>query len=498
LWRWSLTALFACSAASCAYGGGPGTTPATGAPRAATSLLQPPEIVSSHGVAAFHLSAVTSSDGFPAFLYKGKSAAPTIRVNPGDTIAVDIRDDIAGTTMAADMNLHFHGLGVSPKAPSDDVLTMLAMPGQTLHYVVHVPKTQPPGLYWYHPHVHGETEVQVGLGEMSGAIVVGGIEKHYPALAGVPEHILIVREVGDAGGTIERIHRHLHPHIGCAPFPKDWLTVNYAPNPTVAFVPGKPQFFRVLNASGDRTLDLAIDGVRMKILGIDGFPVDTYADGPATLTVKHFVIPPAGRVEFLATMSAPTALRTLCYDSGPVGDPDPAQLLAHLAPGGTRMAAHDAVPEVSHDGQAPARLSSTALPPPAAHRVVTFSENSTGTEFYINGKAFDPSAPPTFVVHTGTVERWTVNNSTDEMHDFHLHQTHFLVVRVNGIAVEHPVWTDTFVVPWRTKQPDGSYEPGKIELIADFRSPIIRGTFVFHCHILNHEDHGMMAKIKAI
>jgi FtsP/CotA-like multicopper oxidase with cupredoxin domain len=73
-------------------------------------------------------------------------------------------------------NLHFHGLGISPKAPEDDVLDMIAMPGQTLNYAVHIPGDQAPGLYWYHTHPHGEGEQQV-LDGMSGAIIVEGMER---------------------------------------------------------------------------------------------------------------------------------------------------------------------------------------------------------------------------------------------------------------------------------------------------------------------------------
>ena len=139
---------------------------------------------------------------------------------------------------------------------------------------------------------------------------------------------------------------------------------------------------------------------------------------------------------------------------------------------------------------------SAPLPPPAASRVVRFSEDAKG--FYINGRAYSPSEAPVFVVHVGTVERWTVKNLTLEDHDFHLHQVHFHVETVDGVPVAHPLWRDTAVVPHGTRLPNGSFKPGFITLIADFRERNIRGTFLFHCHILDHEDAGMMAKIQAI
>ena len=90
-------------------------------------------------------------------------------------------------------NLHFHGLHVSPDSPQDDVLSMMAMPGEWLQYKVEIPKNQPPGLYWYHPHAHGESYKQV-LDGMSGAIVVEGIERYVPEVTRLRERILVLRD----------------------------------------------------------------------------------------------------------------------------------------------------------------------------------------------------------------------------------------------------------------------------------------------------------------
>jgi FtsP/CotA-like multicopper oxidase with cupredoxin domain len=99
-----------------------------------------------------------------------------------------------------------------------------------------------------------------------------------------------------------------------------------------------------------------------------------------------------------------------------------------------------------------------------------------------------------FVVHTGTVEEWRIVNTSQEVHDFHIHQIHFVVKQINGVKLTHPYWADSEVIPHRKK--DG--RAGTLVLLMDFRDPIIKGMFVFHCHILDHEDHGMMAKIEAI
>src|SRR5258708_30709846 len=91
-------------------------------------------------------------------------------------------------------NFHFHGLHVWPNAPQDDVLDMMASPGESLHYSVRVPPQQPAGLYWYHTHSHGERYVQ-DLDGMSGAIVVEGIESYVPEVAKISEGIMVLRDL---------------------------------------------------------------------------------------------------------------------------------------------------------------------------------------------------------------------------------------------------------------------------------------------------------------
>ena len=107
------------------------------------------------------------------------------------------------------------------------------------------------------------------------------------------------------------------------------------------------------------------------------------------------------------------------------------------------------------------------------------------------------NSPPMFVVHTGTTELWHLRNVTQEDHDFHIHQLHFLVLRKNGIKLQHPYWADSVQLPHRymvgTKAVDGS-----LDVLMNFMDPIIKGEFLFHCHIMDHEDEGMMAKIVAI
>ncbi len=475
-------------------------------------LPEPPIVHAVHGVAKFSLIAnVDPATGLPSFQYQYMhGVAPTIEIDPGQTFEVDLTDDLPPSTgMAAYANLHFHGLTVSPRGHSDNVLGMLAKPGQKLRYVVHVPANQEPGLYWYHMHVHGETSYQVGEGGMSGAIVIEGLTRHFPELATMRQRLIVVRATGIGqnvrreedgdDASMEMIRPQFTNTKPCS-F-KDGLTVtlNGAFRPAITIAPGEKQFFRVVNATGHKTLRLNVEGEKVEVVAIDGFALDTYPGTPPTLTESSVVMPPASRAEFIVTgpASGHAKFQTLCYNTGPNGDADPYFELAHIVRPKRHWASGDFSNRPLTVGEPlPQNVYTTALPPPVARRLVVFSENSK-PRFFINGKSFTMKSPPMFVVHVGTVEEWHVVNVTEEIHDFHIHQIHFLVESINGVKQQHPHWADSFIVPHRSAGGKKSV-PGSVVLLMDFRDPIIRGEFVFHCHILDHEDQGMMAKIEAI
>jgi suppressor of ftsI len=477
-------------------------------------LPEPPVVKAVNGVATVELIAnINPATGLPAFQYDGvHGVAPTIDVKPGQKFIIDISNDLLPAGKKSLMNLHFHGLGSSPKRPGDDVLGVESKPGQKLHYEVTIPKNQPPGLYWYHPHIHGETSYQVGEGGMSGAILVEGLEKHFPALAKMRQRIVIVRATGvginavpqddDMGGmpmpssTTRPLNSNTHP---CSFNDHLTVTLNGAYQPLITIAPGEKQFIRLINATGHKPLNLNVQGGTMQVVAIDGYALDTYPGTGPTETVTNLLVPVAARAEFIITgaKSGHTRFRALCYNTGPDGDPDVAVFLAHM-----QSAAHG-----SHGGYfsneplrvgapLPQNVYTEKLPAPSATRLVVFSEDQK-PHFFLNGKSFHMNSPPMFVVHTGTTELWHLRNVTQEDHDFHIHQLHFLVLRKNGIKLQHPYWADSVQLPHRymvgTKAVDGS-----LDVLMNFMDPIIKGEFLFHCHIMDHEDEGMMAKIVAI
>jgi FtsP/CotA-like multicopper oxidase with cupredoxin domain len=114
---------------------------------------------------------------------------------------------------------------------------------------------------------------------------------------------------------------------------------------------------------------------------------------------------------------------------------------------------------------------------------VTFTEDKNG--FYINNDKFAPDAAPMVRAKVGSYQHWRIVNATKELHPMHIHQVHFLPYAENDKPIADPLWLDTVNVPYE----------GSVDVIMDFTDPVIRGMSVFHCHLLNHEDKGMMAKI---
>jgi suppressor of ftsI len=114
---------------------------------------------------------------------------------------------------------------------------------------------------------------------------------------------------------------------------------------------------------------------------------------------------------------------------------------------------------------------------------VVFTEDDKG--FYINDRKYEADAAPMTHAQVGTYQHWRILNSSAELHPMHIHQVHFLVFAANGKPLENPVWLDTVNVPVGET----------VDVVMDFTNPVIRGMSLFHCHLLNHEDKGMMAKI---
>jgi len=469
-----------------------GTDLVTGVP-----LPDPPEVRS-----PFVLRAVNDSQtGKSAFSFAGQEIPPLIRTSPGQDIRLTYQNQMSrdSTEQCIDglcrnmTNLHFHGLHVSPNAPQDDVLTMMAMPGQSLTYRVEIPLDQPPGLYWYHTHPHGES-YQQSLDGMSGAIVIDGMERYVPEVRNLRERILILRDkvVDKSDPAGANLRRGVDvSERGCptsAGTPERIFTINGVLRPAIDIAPGERQFWRIVNASPDLYADLTIDAETFEVVALDGMPLAFHDPKRRTKSVNHVFLPPAGRVEAIVAgppIGTHGSLRTLCIDTGPDGDPNPAMTLAdlvvrpHTAARSAPSSPHEYTVVYKPVSQAQVASIENASP----DVTVTFTEDKHG--FYINGKKFGMADTPMITVPTGAYHHWRVVNATSELHPFHIHQVHFLFYSQNNNRVAEPEWLDTVNVPVN----------GSVDLMMDFTDPMIKGESVFHCHLLSHEDKGMMAKI---
>ena len=406
---------------------------------------------------------------------------------------------------------HYHGTNTSPACHHDEAIHTIINSGQTFQYSLKFPLDQPPGLYWYHPHVHGLAEAAV-QGGASGAIIVEGIENIQPLVSGLPERILIIRDqrvVGDQSAD--------------ASAPSWDVSLNYVPLPYPDYTPAIIQmnrdgeeFWRVANASADTIIDLQLqfDGVPQPLLvvGLDGVPTGSQDGTRRGKAVKRTDIrlPPAGRAEFIVTgpsaVVTNASLLTLNVDTGPVGDSDPQRPLAAIKPTdtGTSLPTIMPIPSSAPNPQQFEGLHDAAV---TRHRHLYFSEvisdpsnPASPTNFFITVDGgtpalFDPTNPPAITTTQGSVEDWTIENRTGENHEFHMHQIHFELLKRNGVPVPETdrQFLDVVEVPfWSGK---GAYPSVKVRM--DFRGMDI-GDFVYHCHILGHEDNGMMAIIRVL
>lgn len=504
-------------------------------------ITAPEDLYSKDGVLTVKLKYQTTTDanGNTLFCFTDSNGAqsPTLHVNPGDRVAMSVTNVIpadapdmamakmpghmgsdarhapqttcgsTGPMSPSSVNVHFHGTNTPPVCHQDEVIRTLINTGETFEYNLEIPGDEPPGLYWYHPHVHGISEAAV-LGGASGAIVVEGIQNVNPAVAGLAEQLLIIRD-------------NLVPGSPDGDNVPAWdVSVNYVPVPypvytpaVIAMKPGEKQFWRVLNASADTMIDLQLqyDGraQNLSVVALDGVPTGSQ-DGSTQgqlINVTHILLAPAARAEFIVTGPASTVsvatLMTLSVDTGPGGDNDPVRPLAKIrvSTASTAQAAK-VIPRVSAPPP-PARFENLANVVPTVKRKIYFSELSldptdadAAVIFFItvDGQPpapFDPNNPPAIVTNQGAVEDWTIENRATETHAFHIHQIHFLVMAQNGVAVTNPQYLDTVNVPYWT----GTGPYPSVTLRMDFRGSVV-GDFLYHCHILEHEDGGMMATIR--
>lgn len=421
-------------------------------------------------------------------------------------------------------NLHVHGFAVPPVAPQNEVLMTCTDPAagpatcgqREFTYRYHVPPDMPEGLYWYHPHVHGEVQAQMLMG-LSGAIVVEGPEDDARRAAGIAERILIMRQTQDldAGKTqnaamtaapaaspgVKSLNRKAATAIDtahellCAPNSGiDQISLNGTPVP-VGDAPdsalarldigtGSKQLWRILNATIDAFLNLAIVDqagipLPLEVVARDGAPLTDDAGRPRRLVqaTEPQMVPPSGRIEILVAAPPPGVkayLVTRAVDTGCAGDRLPERRLAVVSASSAATTASSAawVPPTFRPNLFDGLMSRKT----DRQRVIALAEyprpgSDDQTDFYIVErrpgavlKPFEMSDPPAITVEAGTTEEWVVENWTKELHAFHIHQVHFRLLEVEGEKVADPPLLDVVNVSYATAtgyhSKEGPVRPG--------------------------------------
>jgi FtsP/CotA-like multicopper oxidase with cupredoxin domain len=351
----------------------------------------------------------------------------------------------------------------SPLGNSDNIHVSVD-PGDSFTYEIRIPKTQPPGMYWYHSHVHGLSEHQVS-GGLSGALVVED-----PAAPAMTERLFVLKDMAfDDDTDNATIDDEWHGII---------QSVNGNLDTRLAIRPHEIQVWRFSNQSANLIFHIAVPGVTFRVIAEDA---ETLVN-PVVTDVLN--IHPGGRYEVLVEGGAPGEYPLLSKGAitGTGASRSHDRILGHLVV----------------DGE-PAVTAASAAPLPSApdlrglpvdeRRTVVFSETkalkANDQLFFINNRTFNASRVDVRVP-LGNNEEWTIRNDSDDMHVFHIHQLGFQVMAVNGVPVDYNGRVDTVRVP----------ERGEVTLLMPFTDPVIIGQFMFHCHVLKHEDKGMMAQVE--
>ena len=420
--------------------------------------------------------------------YEG-GLAPTLRMKPGETLKVRLANDLPPNRdlMPRDItrphqfnntNFHFHGAHCSPSGIADNVMRTM-LPGKSYDVEIALPKDHTRGTYWYHPHHHGSADVQVASG-MVGAIVVEGDFADVPEIAAARERVMLLSQVVfDAFGMIE--------DFGSTLFPEDatrFLAINGQRRPTIAMRPGEVQRWRVVGSQYQDNILMELAGHRLNVIAYDGIPLTSMQEK------KQLLMAPGQRADVLVQAGAAGTyeLNAMPYNQG---HPSPSGPLARVVVSGEPMAMKlpAALPskppfETIRDEEITGRRTlvfSGAGDPPGNDPGAHWQEFTT----LIDGKTFDPTRIDQRV-KLGAVEEWTIRNiHQHDDHVFHIHTNPFQVTEIDGKRPDDLTWRDTVTVT----RAGGS---------TVFRSRFLdyTGIFMLHCHMMNHEEMGMMQTVE--
>lgn len=400
--------------------------------------------------------------------YNQQIPGPRLEVHPGDQVRIK-----ATNSLSAPTNLHYHGLHVSPQGTADNVFLSLS-PGETYTYEFTIPENHYSTTAYYHPHRHGYVADQVFAG-LGGIFVVRGELDEIPEIKNAKEEFIFLKDF-DLSNRQSRMQRMMGREGSL-------LTVNGEVNPSFSIPSGGLMRLRFVNASVSRFYRLQLEEHPFYLIATDG--------GATTspLELSELLLSPGERAEVLVPGNAKSGqyrLLNLPYDRAKMG------MMGHGMMGGRHQTEEpQTLATFTYSGKVeplslPQQLIPVeALPAPKTVRQLELNHGmfpGRGMQFLINGQVFDPQRIDTRV-SLDTVEEWEIINTGMMDHPFHLHTNRFQVVSRNGKAVTQYTWKDTVLVP----------KGERIRIRIPFRD--FEGKTVYHCHILDHEELGMMGVI---
>jgi FtsP/CotA-like multicopper oxidase with cupredoxin domain len=447
------------------------------------ALVEPATLTSTHGLLTVRLEAAEgpvriAGRQATALSYNGGSPGPTLRLRPGDRLRVQLVNRLAEVT-----NLHVHGLHVSPEGNGDNPFVAVE-PGDTFDYDYQLAPDHSSGMFWYHPHHHGMVADQI-FGGLFGAIIIDEPEGESGSIPITRERVLVISDISlNASGSIRppSAMARLRGREG------DLVLVNGQLASTLEAHPGERERWRIVNACTARYLRLRLDGQRLRLLGVDSGQLAEPQD------VEEILLIPGSRADVLVTTVHGTSpLQTLPYSRGEVmgmgsgmGDnprsrsnPEPTTLAT------LRVTGDEATPRPPV-GVRTRQLDLRGEPISARRQLTLAMGMGMGgggmMSFTIDGKEFAADRVDQ-TVQSGTIEEWTITNTSPMDHPIHLHVWPMQVIEERGRLLEQPTWQDVVNVP--------AHSNVRVRIVFDD----FAGRSVYHCHILDHEDQGMMGVI---
>jgi FtsP/CotA-like multicopper oxidase with cupredoxin domain len=408
------------------------------------------------------------------FGFNGQVPGPTIEAHPGDHVRIRFRNSLPEMT-----NLHYHGLHVTPNGNGDNSFLEVGS-GESLTYEFDLPTDHPGGTFWYHPHMHGSVARQVSRG-LAGVFIVRGELDQIPEIAKAPEAILVLQDfaLSSSGLPVEpSLMARMTGRQG------NLVTANGQTNPSIGLDRDGSVRLRILNASSSRFYRLQLEDHPLYLIATDGGAL------PSLEQRDELLLAPGERIEVMVQGARPGGsyrLVSLPYNRGGMG----MGMMGGASSGPAVLAT------VVYQGQAgstwslPQRLVNIdPLPEPSVRRSFKLGQGmgmgmgmmgGGGATFTINGRTFNPGRVGTRVV-LNSVEEWDFINPTMMDHPMHVHTNPFQVVGSDGAPLR--AWKDVALVPAFSR----------VRVRTAFRD--FAGMALYHCHILDHEDLGMMGTLQ--